>query len=263
MEFINFASLTERLKEIKADFNDPKKPFRYTMFENFFYPEKAELVYSSYPDTTDGKWDGTTYVDQKNKFAKTKFDEGSTFSKVFDEMNSKSFTGWLEQITDIKDILGDSDLFGGGLHQSIKGAFLNVHVDYNIHPTTKYHRRMNVLVYMNKDWKKEYEGNLELWDLSNGKMDQIAKIAPTFNRCVIFETNEVSFHGHPKPLNTPDGINRKSIATYYYTVDRPAGETASEHNTIYVNTEGTTGQLKRFNSGVKAFLERININKEV
>ena len=261
MEFVNFDSLTQRLAEIKADFNDPKKPFRYTQFEGFFYPEKAELIHNSYPTITDGKWDGTTYVDQKNKFAKTNFEAGSAFEKVFAELNSKELTHWLGDISGIPDVLGDEELFGGGLHQSIKGAFLNVHVDYNIHPTTKYHRRMNLLVYMNKDWKDEYEGCLELWDLKDGEMKQIARIAPLINRCVIFETNEISFHGHPKPLNTPDGMNRKSIATYYYTVERPANEVASEHNTIYVNTEGAGGQLKRFTAGVKAFLERINIGK--
>jgi hypothetical protein len=93
-------------------------------------------------------------------------------------------------------------------------------------------------------------------------MDLIGKFAPILNRCVIFETSEISFHGHPKPLNAPEGINRKSIATYYYTVDRPAEQTAAEHNTIYVNTEGAVGSIKRFNSGVKAFLERINIGKD-
>ena len=262
MNFINISSLKERLNTIQADFNDPKKPFRYVMFENFFLPDKAEVIYSSYPTITEGKWDGTTYIDQKNKFTKTKFEEGSVLDNVFMEMNSKELTDWLEQVTGINDVLGDKELFGGGLHQSVNGAFLNVHVDYNIHPTTKYHRRMNVLVYMNKDWKEEYEGNLELWDLSNNKMKLVAKIAPVFNRCVIFETSEISFHGHPKPLNTPKGINRKSIATYYYTKERPSNEIATEHNTIYVNTEGTTGQLKRFNSGVKAFLERINVIKE-
>jgi hypothetical protein len=86
----------------------------------------------------------------------------------------------------------------------------------------------------------------------------IAKYAPTFNRCVIFETNEISFHGHPKPLKTPEGVTRKSIVAYYYTKTRPADEIANEHNTIYVNTEGILGHIKRFKSGVKAFLERIN-----
>lgn len=258
MEFINFNSLLERHSSIKKDYQS-KKPFRYVTFENFFSPDKVELIYQNYPAIQDGKWDGTTYLDQKNKFQKTKFEEQSIMDSVFKDLNSIDFLKWLQDITEIEvPLVGDEELFGGGLHQSTSGAFLNVHVDYNIHPKTKLHRRLNVLVYMNKDWKDEYEGHLELWDLSNGQKDLLGKYAPTFNRCVIFETNEISFHGHPKQLNTPDNINRKSIATYYYTESRPENELAGDHNTIYVNTEGTKGQVKRVASGVRAFLERIN-----
>lgn len=256
MEFIDFESLQKRSSEIERDFFSTK-PFHYTMFEGFFDETAAESIYASYPSIKDGKWDGTTYIDQKNKFQKTAFEQGSVFTKVFLELNSEVFLRWLEKITRIKDLLADKDLFGGGLHQSIAGAFLNVHVDYNIHPKTKFHRRLNVLVYMNKDWKEEYEGYLELWDFSNDNKVLLAKYAPTFNRCVIFETNEMSFHGHPKPLKTPAGINRKSIATYYYSETRPANEIAGEHNTIYINTEGFSGQFKRFASGFKAFIERL------
>lgn len=153
---------------------------------------------------------------------------------------------------------GDEELFGGGLHQSVKGAFLNVHVDYNIHPKTKYHRRLNIIIYLNKDWMEEYEGHLELWDFTDGNKNLLSKIAPTFNRCVIFETNEISYHGHPKKLNAPEGVNRKSLAAYYYTETRPEKEIAEEHNTVYVNTEGVGGYLKRLRSGIKAFIERIS-----
>jgi Rps23 Pro-64 3,4-dihydroxylase Tpa1-like proline 4-hydroxylase len=256
MDLVDFRSLQKRSDEIKRDFSS-KKPFRYTMFEGFFDAKAAESIYSSYPQIKDGKWDGTTYVDQKNKFQKTTFETDSVFHKVFSELNSQEFLNWLEKITGIDDLLGDAELFGGGLHQSIAGAFLNVHVDYNIHPKTKFHRRLNVLVYMNKDWKEEYEGQLELWDFSNNKKILLAKYAPLFNRCVIFETNEISYHGHPKPLKTPAGINRKSIATYYYSETRPANEITGEHNTIYVNTEGFSGLLKRFSSGLKALTERL------
>jgi Rps23 Pro-64 3,4-dihydroxylase Tpa1-like proline 4-hydroxylase len=256
MHYINFASLNERLPIIQKDFQS-KRPFRYTMFENFFNELLANKVHQSYPTIKDGQWDGTTYIDQKNKFQKNVFDEGSLFSDVFKELNSPAFLTWLETVTGISRLLPDEELFGGGLHQSIKGAFLNVHVDYNIHPKTKHHRRLNVLVYMNKDWQDEYEGHLELWDMADGRKTMLAKYAPLFNRCVIFETNEISYHGHPKPLKTPDNINRKSIATYYYTAERPASEIAKEHNTVYVNTEGTLGLIKRIRSGIKAFFERL------
>lgn len=261
MEYIDINSLKNRLSLIKADYQS-KKPFRYVVFENFFFSSKAEEIYSAYPVITDGKWDGTTYLDQKNKFQKTNFDENSIMDNVFKELNSQEFINWLQEVTDIEtEVLPDHELFGGGLHQSINGAYLNVHIDYNIHPKTKFHRRCNVLVYMNKDWKDDYEGHLELWDFSKNKKTLLEKVSPEFNRCVIFETNEVSYHGHPKQLNTPIGINRKSLATYYYTKTRPANELASEHNTVSVNTEGLKGEVKRLKSGVKAFFERITNKK--
>jgi len=257
MKYIDFESLSKRSVAIKADYQS-KKPFRYTFFENFFFNEEAQKMHVNYPMIGNESWNGTTYIDQKNKFTKDTFDEGSLFKDVFTELNSTEFLKWLNDITEIdEDLLGDGELFGGGLHQSINGAFLNVHVDYNIHPKTKYHRRLNTIIYMNKDWQDQYEGHIELWDFTNNKKVLLNKIAPTFNRCVIFETNEISFHGHPKPLNTPQGINRKSIATYYYTKTRPDNEVASNHNTIYVNTEGSKGTVKRIKSGVKAFFERI------
>lgn len=256
MEFLNIDFLSEKLEEVKRDYHG-KKPFRYTMIDNFFKPEMAELIHNSYPKIEYGTWDGITYIDQKNKFQKTEFEAGSIFDRLFIELNSADFLKWLEKVTEIENLSGDEDLFGGGLHQSIRGAFLNVHVDYNIHPKTKLHRRLNVIIYMNKDWKDEYEGHLELWDLQEGRKELIAKYTPSFNRCVIFETNEISFHGHPKPLATPAGVNRKSIATYYYTSTRPDQEIREEHNTIYINTEGISGQVKRLNSGVKALFERL------
>lgn len=256
MEFINMKSLLDRQADIKADFQS-KEPFRYVMFENFFSQEIAELIYENYPQIKDGLWDGTTYIDQKNKFQKNKFEENSIFTKLFKELNSQPFLDWLQGISQIEsELLGDEELFGGGLHQSTRGAFLNVHVDYNIHPTTKYNRRLNVLIYLNKEWKDEYEGHLELWDLTEGSKNLIGKFSPNFNRCIIFETNEISYHGHPKPLSTPPNINRKSIATYYYTKSRPQHEIAASHNTVYINTEGVSGQIKRFISGLKAFIER-------
>lgn len=256
MKYIDFDSLQIRQNQIRDDYQSGT-PFRYVVFEGFFKSSVVEQIYDAYPTITDGKWDGTTYVDQKNKFQKSAFERGSTFDEVFRELNSSQFLKWLDGVTGVPELLGDDELFGGGLHQSIQGAFLNVHVDYNIHPKTRFHRRLNVLVYMNRDWKDEYEGHLELWDLSNNKKDQLAKIAPLFNRCVIFETNEISYHGHPRPLKTPEGMNRKSIATYYYTQSRPEHEITGEHNTIFVNTEGAGGQFKRLSSGFKALIERI------
>jgi Rps23 Pro-64 3,4-dihydroxylase Tpa1-like proline 4-hydroxylase len=236
-----------------------KKPFKYLIIDGVLKEEAAHKIHDQYPKVTDGRWEGTTYLDQKNKFQKTIFEKNSLLQSVFDELNSEAFLEWLSYITEIKEpLISDPELSGGGLHQSTNGAFLNVHVDFNIHPKNKFHRRLNVLIYMNKDWKDEYEGHLELWEISQNYKNLLEKISPKFNRLVLFETNEVSFHGHPKPLKTPPDVSRKSLATYYYTKTRPDSEIADEHNTIYINTEGVKGSIGRFKSGVKAALERVN-----
>lgn len=258
MEFIDMNNLRERLPHLKQQFQ-AQKPFRFVMFDHFFKAEKAEQILREYPVPNNDTWNGTTYIDQKNKFVKNNFQFLPLFQQVFNELNAPEFLAWLEELTNIEEpLLADPSLFGAGLHQSMNGAFLNVHVDYNIHPETKFHRRLNVLVYMNPNWKEEYNGHIELWDLTGKARQQLGRFSPGFNRCVIFETNEISFHGHPKKLNTPEGVSRKSLATYYYTKNRPTHETAAEHNTIFVNLEGLPGRVKQLSSGVKAFLERIN-----
>lgn len=256
MEFINIDRIRQEKEDWKKAWNS-KTPFRYFHCDNFLHEAKATEVLGSYPDPWQGEWDNTTYTNQKNKYQKRKFDEGSILDRVFKELNSPEFLSELSEITGIQNLLPDPELFGGGLHQSIKGAFLDVHIDYNIHPKTKQHRRLNVLVYLNKDWKDEYEGHLELWDINEEKQERLDRIAPLFNRMAMFETNEISYHGHPHPLNTPKGMNRKSLAVYYYTADRPEGEIADEHNTVYVNTTGTKGKIKNLRSGFKALIERI------
>jgi Rps23 Pro-64 3,4-dihydroxylase Tpa1-like proline 4-hydroxylase len=258
MEFIDINRLLTLREELNKKYQS-KSPYRYLVFDNILNKDAANVVYNSYPEIEEDIWEKKTYLNQKNKFHKRFFEKNSIIQKVFDELNSKEFLKWLNYVTKIEEpLISDPELFGGGLHQSINGAFLNVHVDYNIHPETKYHRRINVLVYMNKNWKDEYEGHLELWDINESKQTLLEKVSPKFNRCVIFETNEISFHGHPKPLNTPAGVSRKSLATYYYSKTRPFSEIAADHNTIYINTEGAKGHVKRFKSGVKAFLERVN-----
>lgn len=254
MKYINIDKLKAEKSRLNEEWNT-KSPFRYLYYDGFFFDHKAEQILEQYPDVTQGVWDGTTYIHQKNKFTQTRFPANSVLNEAFEELNSVEFRNYLTELTGIRDLEGDEKLFGGGLHQSLTGAFLNVHVDYNYHPDTKFHRRLNVLVYMNKDWKDEYEGHLQLWDMQKKVM--LENIAPVFNRMAMFETNEISYHGHPVPLKTPHHISRKSLATYYYSKERPTSEITSDHNTIYVNTEGAVGNVKTLKSGFKALLERL------
>lgn len=131
--------------------------------------------------------------------------------------------GMVERATGIEKLVPDRKLFGAGLHCIPAGGFLKMHVDFNRHPRG-WHRRVNLLIYLNQKWRDRWGGHLEL-GLENRK-----KIAPIGGRCVIFETNDQSWHGHPQPLACPAHVQRRSLALYFYTKQPPEGEA---HTTIY------------------------------
>jgi hypothetical protein len=147
---------------------------------------------------------------------------------VLRQFNSQVFVEFLETLTGIKGLIPDPHLHGGGLHQIPRGGTLKVHADFDQHRKLKVDRRVNVLLYLNEDWKDEYGGHLELW---NREMTRpVKRVAPIANRLVVFETSDTSFHGHPDALAVPKGRFRRSLAWYYYTA--PAVE-RSGHNTVW------------------------------
>lgn len=253
MTCVNFDLLKRQLPALRNEFN--RYPtFRYVVIPDFLRPEVAETLLNNYPAPTSPIWKSTTYIHQKNKLQSANI--SGEFSKVFNELNGEEMRHFLSMLTGIDNLIADDDLFGAGFHQSLKGAFLDIHVDFNVHPYKGWHRKLNLLLFLNKNWKAEYAGNLELWDMD--KQERITAIAPEFNRCVIFETTEKSFHGHPQPLNTPEGVTRKSLAVYYYTHQPPDEQkNIKAHNSIFKNTEGLKGAVKNFLSGLIAFTERI------
>lgn len=118
-------------------------------------------------------------------------------------------------MTGIQGLIPDPYFLGGGFHQTTNGGKLDVHTDFNLHKELTLERRINVLIYLNRDWREEYGGCLELWN--SGMRECVRKIAPEFNRTVVFSTTESSWHGHPEPVQHPDALPRRSIALYYYT----------------------------------------------
>jgi Rps23 Pro-64 3,4-dihydroxylase Tpa1-like proline 4-hydroxylase len=134
---------------------------------------------------------------------------------LFYSFNSRPFLQVLENISGIKGLIPDPYFLGGGFHEIRNGGHLSVHADFNHHKMMNLERRINVLIYLNKDWKNEYGGQLELWETGMSRISR--SILPEFNRCVIFNTTEGSMHGNPQKVSHPDGISRKSIALYYYT----------------------------------------------
>jgi hypothetical protein len=128
-------------------------------------------------------------------------------------------------------LIPDPRFDGGGLHQIVRGGKLGIHSDFNKHEAYGLDRRLNLLLYLNKNWREEYGGHLQLWDRNMTKCE--AKISPHFNRMMIFGTTDFTYHGHPDALQCPEGMTRKSLALYYFTNGRPAEEVSGDHSTIF------------------------------
>ena len=143
-------------------------------------------------------------------------------------LNSAAFLRGLVALTGIEGLASDPYFEGGGLHQIGEGGFLKIHADFNIHKVTGMERRINLLLYLNRDWPEDFGGHLELWD--EAMEHRVQRIAPLANRCVIFSTTDTSYHGHPDPLTCGPGESRKSIALYYYTAPKAQKEF---HSTLY------------------------------
>lgn len=156
---------------------------------------------------------------------------GDTTRLLLYQLNSSVFIEFLENLTGINGIIPDPHLEGGGLHQIQRGGFLKMHVDFNWHSKLRLDRRLNLLIYLNKNWKEEYGGHLELWDKDMTRCEK--KVLPIFNRCFIFNTSDFSYHGHPEPLTCPEGETRKSLALYYYSNGRPSEEISNFHSTVF------------------------------
>ena len=146
---------------------------------------------------------------------------------VFNAFNSSPMLQFLEKLTGIEGLISDPYFIGGGLHETRKGGSLGVHSDFRINKKLNIERRLNAIIYLNEDWHEDYGGHLEFWDLDMNTC--LKKILPIYNRCVIFNTDKDSNHGHPEPLTTPQHITRRSIALYYYT-SAPVTANATQRN---------------------------------
>jgi len=209
-------------------------PFPNISFENFFNETSLDEILSEFPDLK-LKADYNFKNVNENKLATKGEYKLSEHAREFIRfLNSQVFLDFLTNLTGIENLIPDPSLAGGGYHELKPGGFLKIHSDFNKHPDTKLDRRLNVLVYLNKDWKSEYGGQFELW---NETMTEcVKKIEPDFNTMAIFSTTSKSYHGNPGVVQCEEGNSRKSIAMYYYTNGRPEHEVVEyleEHSTIF------------------------------
>ena len=209
------------------------QPFPHVVLDGLFDDAVLDAVLREFPSPSDMQWMSfDNSLEKKLGFFHETSALPETIRRFLDAMNSFEMLLWLEALTGIDGLIPDPYFGGGGLHQIENGGFLKIHADFNVHPKLRLDRRLNMLVYLNRHWRDEHGGHLELWD-REGK-ECVRRILPIFNRTVVFSTSDTSYHGHPHPLPAPPPMTRKSISLYYYTVGRPAEERSAPHDTLFL-----------------------------
>jgi Rps23 Pro-64 3,4-dihydroxylase Tpa1-like proline 4-hydroxylase len=232
----------ENLAKEKAEEYKNNKPFSHIYFDNFLPTEAAEAALRDFPEPKQLAWSEFNSPTERKLAFDVVEKLPASVRDVLYFLNSRPMLQFLEVLTGIEGVIPDPYYVGGGLHQIKRGGNLEVHADFNWHAKLKLDRRINVLVYMNKDWKEEYGGHFELWNKDMTQAEQ--KILPLFNRCAIFSTTSTSYHGHPTPLACPPERTRKSIATYYYSHGRPEEEVNDSHSTLFQQRPGAARPVR-------------------
>ena len=201
----------------KYKFNDP---FPHIVIDNFLDEKILENIAKKIDEIKIFENNKRFDPNQKRKLkSDNELEMPNEVINLIRYFNSQIFLSNLQTLTGIKEkLLSDPYLWGGGIHRIKRGGFLKIHSDTNFHPDFNLDRRLNLLLYLNKNWSNEYGGDLELWDKQ--MKNCVKKIAPIFNRAVIFSTDDTSFHGHPDPLKCPEDVVRQSLALYYYSHGR-------------------------------------------
>jgi Rps23 Pro-64 3,4-dihydroxylase Tpa1-like proline 4-hydroxylase len=208
-------------------------PFPHFFIDNFLVESFAEEVHAAFPTFDHALKIGRSFS-TVNERAKVQVTDARRFAEPIARLNqalaSPEFLDLLSYVFGIPNLLSDAELVGGGIHETGPRGHLDVHVDFNYIRDRELYRRLNILIYFNQGWKEEWGGNIELWDKEVKVCHH--SFSPVFNRCVVFETSELSYHG-VTAVKCPEGQARKSFAAYYYTREAPPHWTGEEHSTIF------------------------------
>lgn len=226
-------------------------PFPHIVIDDFLPPEILESILKEFPNPEQIDWKQYDNPEEKKLASRGETQMGDATRLLLYQLNSSGFLEFLETLTGIDGLISDPHFWGGGLHQIKRGGYLKVHIDFNYYRKLNLERRLNFLLYLNKDWQESYGGHLELWEKDMARCGK--RILPIFNRCVVFSTTSESYHGHPEPLTCPEDRTRKSLALYYYS-STAAALTEEGHGTLF---RGRPGEKIR-TGGVKTILKKLS-----
>ncbi len=196
-------------------------PFRHVCIDGFLEPRYAKTALESFPPEDSSVWKTpeNVHTHAKSVLRGLKYEQfGWSVRPIFDYLASAITLTRLADMFSIAGLMPDPYYSEGGYHRIGRGGFLDIHADFSHSDITGLERRLNLIIYLNEGWQPEWGGELKLYAKD---LTPMASYEPLFNRAVIFETGATSYHGHPKPLDCPEGEYRKSIALYYYTLPRP------------------------------------------
>lgn len=207
-----------------------EEPYKHLVIDNFLDEDLANMCLENFPDVSDPSWEFANDSDIEIKYRTTwrsEFDIPEGIVDAVRILNGADFLRAVSEVFGIKKLMPDPYFSGGGLNITRRGGLLDVHVDGNYHDASGLNRRMNALLYLNPGWQPEWGGEFGIYD-ANGE-NCIKKIEPLFNRLVVFDTHDKSWHGLPDPVNFPEDVPRRSILLYYYTKEsRPSIQTVVE-----------------------------------
>lgn len=195
-------------------------PFDHCIVDDFLSPNVLPLVLKEFPEYEDKNWYVYDNALEHKKTLNNWNSFPSTTYKLFEYFVSFEFTDFLSKLLKI-NLYPDPGLHGGGWHIHGDGGNLNPHLDYSIHPKSGLMRKLNIIIYLSPDLLPEYGGHLGLWSRTGGisaDITLVKEIEPKFNRAVIFDTTQDSWHGMSRKLSVPNGVTRKSLAIYFLTV---------------------------------------------
>jgi hypothetical protein len=213
-------------------------PFPHVVLDDFLTRDAAQTLLDEFPRFDERRAMSETGLVGRKAVHEDLSQLSPSYRRLDEVVRSQDFLELAGRLTGIPGLLYDPEYFGGGTHENLDGMELDPHVDFNLHPTRGWHRRLNLILYINPEWEEAWGGGIEFhsdpWDREG---NQVKTVVPMLNRCVIFETSERSWHGFRR-ITLPEGkrdISRKSIALYFYTKDRPAEQIVPPHATFYVH----------------------------
>lgn len=233
-ELVDRTLLAPARQELLRERLQGAAPFPHLVLDDLFHPRLLELVAEEFDIHPVEGW-----ADVQSRYESTRRSVpgtplGPATQMYFDILHSGWFTGWLSALTGRPYLLADPKLFGGGLHESRRGATFAVHRDFDRHRHLGLKNEMVFITYLNKGWAPEWGSALELWDRRQDRC--VARVQPEFGRSILLPHGPASYHGHPDTLQVPDDRTRRSVAAYFYSSPLAGKQHGDESASMFLHT---------------------------